>query len=266
MVLLRVNHRRERLLRTFVAHLCLEPSWRTFVSNLCFEPPSRTIIDVTSHMDPRDDDALAARRRQMVEQQIRRRGVADPRVLAALERVPRHLFVRPEDEPVAYADSPLAIGHDQTISQPYIVGYMTEALRLEPEARVLEIGTGSGYQAAVLAELVAAVYTIETVSPLAARAAALLGDLGYDNVHVRDGDGYGGWPEQAPFDAIIVTAAPDHLPDPLVAQLKPGGRLVIPIGDADQELSVFVSVGGRLREDARLPVRFVPLTRRPPAQ
>lgn len=187
-------------------------------------------------------------------------------VIAAMRTVERHQFVPQSERRNAYQNRPLPIGYGQTISQPYIVAYMTAALQLGPEARVLEIGTGSGYQTAVLAELVAAVFTIETVSPLAAHAAALLRTLGYANVHVRDGDGYGGWPEQAPFDAIIVTAAPDHIPDALVEQLQPGGRLVIPIGDADQELYAFVSVNGVLREEARLPVRFVPLTRRPPAQ
>jgi protein-L-isoaspartate(D-aspartate) O-methyltransferase len=212
-----------------------------------------------------DDDA-AVRRRQMVEEQIRRRGVNDPRVLAALEKVPRHAFVRPGDEHLAYTDSPLAIGHGQTISQPYIVAYMSEALKLRPDARVLEIGTGSGYQAAVLGELVAEVYTIEIVTPLAERAAGILRTLGYENIHVRDGDGYAGWPDKAPFDAIVVTAAPDHVPEPLVDQLAPGGRLVIPVGEVDQDLYVFVRTETGLREEARLPVRFVPLTRRPPSQ
>ena len=216
--------------------------------------------------DPAAEEELAERRRQMVDEQIRRRGIVDPRVLAALETVPRHAFVPPGEERAAYADSPLAIGHGQTISQPYIVAYMTEALRLDPAARVLEIGTGSGYQAAVLAELVGEVYTIETVPVLAARAASLLRALGYDNVHAREGDGYAGWPEHAPFDAVIVTAAPDHIPDALVDQLRVGGRLAIPVGDVEQDLFVFVRTDGGLREEARVPVRFVPLTRRPSAQ
>lgn len=210
------------------------------------------------------DAELGARRHQMVDEQIRARGVHDPRVLAAIERVPRHAFVLPGDEQAAYADSPLGIGYGQTISQPYIVAYMTEALKLTPDARVLEIGTGSGYQAAVLGELVAEVYTIEIVTPLAERAANVLRTLGYDNVRVRDGDGYAGWPEYAPFDAVIVTAAPDHIPDALVEQLAQGGRLVIPVGEVDQDLFVLVRTEQGLREEARLPVRFVPLTRRPP--
>ncbi len=225
----------------------------------CAAPPSRD-------GQPGDEEDFAAKRRQMVDQQIRARGVREARVLAAMEKVPRHRFVLPEDEHVAYADSPVAIGHGQTISQPYIVAYMTEALRLSPAARVLEIGTGSGYQAAVLAELVATVYTIEIVAPLAQRAARLLADLRYLNVHVRDGDGYAGWPDEAPFDAVIVTAAPDHIPDALVEQLKIGGRLVIPVGEAEQDLFVYVRTEVGMREEARIPVRFVPLTRRPPAQ
>jgi protein-L-isoaspartate(D-aspartate) O-methyltransferase len=216
--------------------------------------------------DRPSDDELAVQRRLMVDQQIHARGIGDPRVLAAMESVPRHAFVLPGDEHLAYADSPLAIGHNQTISQPYIVAYMTEALRLTPSARVLEIGTGSGYQAAVLGALVADVYTIETVPALAARAASVLERLGRANVHVREGDGYGGWPDQAPFDAIIVTAAPDHIPDALVQQLAIGGRLVIPVGEFDQDLFVFVRTDRGLQEEARIPVRFVPLTRRPPAQ
>lgn len=214
---------------------------------------------------PSESD-LETRRRQMVEQQIRARGVRDPRVLAAMEKVPRHAFVLPGNEHAAYSDSPLAIGHSQTISQPYIVAYMTEALRLAPDARVLEVGTGSGYQAAVLGELVAEVYTIEIVPPLAERASQVLARLGYENVHVRAGDGYGGWPDRAPFDAVIVTAAPDHVPEALVEQLRVGGRLVIPVGEADQDLFVFMRTEQGLREEARLPVRFVPLTRRPPPQ
>lgn len=216
--------------------------------------------------DPHDDE-LAAKRRLMVDQQIRARGVSDPRVLAAIETVPRHAFVQPGDEHLAYADSPLAIGFEQTISQPYIVGYMTEALQLTPDARVLEIGTGSGYQTAVLAELVAEVYTVETVAPLAARARERLQRLGHQNVHLREGDGHAGWPEAAPFDAVIVTAAPDRIPQPLVDQLKIGGRLIIPVGEPEQQdLLVLTRTDRGLSEEARIPVRFVPLTRRPSAQ
>lgn len=216
--------------------------------------------------DRPSDDELAVQRRLMVDQQIHARGIRDPGVLAAMASVPRHAFVLSGDEHLAYADSPLGIGHNQTISQPYIVAYMTEAMRLTPRDRVLEIGTGSGYQAAVLGALAADVYTIETVPELAARAAAVLERLGCANVHVREGDGYAGWADKAPFDAIIVTAAPDHIPDALVEQLAMGGWLVIPVGEFEQDLFVFVRTDRGLREEARIPVRFVPLTRRPPTQ
>lgn len=210
------------------------------------------------------DDVHAARRARMVEEQIRARGVRDAHVLAAMQAVPRHRFVPDELRDDAYGDFPLPIGFSQTISQPYIVAFMTEALQVGPQAKVLEIGTGSGYQAAVLGEIAAEVYTIEIVSPLAARSAALLEELGYANVHVRDGDGYAGWPEEAPFDAIMVTAAPDHVPQPLVDQLAVGGRMVIPVGVVEQELRVLTKQeDGSLREGERMPVRFVPLTRRP---
>ncbi len=174
-----------------------------------------------------DWEALRAR---MVEQQIERRGVRSPQVLAAMHRVPRHEFVPSSLRHEAYHDYPLPIGFGQTISQPYIVAAMTEALALRPSDKVLEIGTGSGYQAAVLAELVSNVYSIEIIPELAQRAAADLFRLGYTNVHVRTGDGYAGWPEHAPFDAIIVTCAPENIPPPLVQQLADGGRMVIPVG------------------------------------
>jgi protein-L-isoaspartate(D-aspartate) O-methyltransferase len=209
------------------------------------------------------DDVFKRRRHEMVDTQMRAHGITDARVLAAMEKVPRHRFVRESDLDSAYGDFPLSIGLGQTISQPYIVAYMTEALALKPDAKVLEIGTGSGYQAAVLGELVREVYTIEIVSELAQRSTRLLKQLGYHNVHVRDGDGYAGWPEYAPFDAIIVTAAPDHIPQPLIDQLKVGGRLVVPVGRGDQDLLVMTRTPDGLREEQRLPVRFVPLTRKP---
>lgn len=208
-----------------------------------------------------DEARLAERRRQMVATQLRARDVRDPRVLAAMERVPRHRFVRDADIELAYGDHPLDVGYGQTISQPYIVGYMTEQLALPQGARVLEIGTGSGYQTAVLAELAADVYTIEIVPELAERAGRLLESLGYRNVHTRFGDGYAGWEEVAPFDAIIVTAAPDHIPQALVEQLAVGGRLAVPVGRGDQDLIVFTKTPDGLKEQSRLPVRFVPLTR-----
>jgi protein-L-isoaspartate(D-aspartate) O-methyltransferase len=208
-----------------------------------------------------DEQLLAAGRRQMVETQLRARGIRDERVLDAMGRVPRHQFIRDVDRSLAYGDHPIAVGFGQTISHPYIVAYMTEQLALPAGARVLEIGTGSGYQTAVLAELAADVYTIEIVPELAEQSATRLAGLGYRNVHARFGDGYGGWKEAAPFDAIIVTAAPDHLPPALVGQLSIGGRLAVPVGRGDQDLIIFTKTPEGLKEQSRLPVRFVPLTR-----
>jgi protein-L-isoaspartate(D-aspartate) O-methyltransferase len=201
------------------------------------------------------------RREQMVEHQIRARGIEDPLVLDAMRRVERHRFVPDRERDLAYGDHPVDIGFGQTISQPYIVGYMTAALALHRDTRVLEVGTGSAYQTAVLAEIAREVYSIEVVPEHAARARDLLAALGYANVHVRQGDGYGGWPEAAPFDAIIVTAAPDHVPSPLVDQLGIGARLVVPVGVFTQELLVLTRTEQGLREDDRLGVRFVPLVR-----
>ena len=200
----------------------------------------------------------------MIEKQLRPRGIDDPRVLRVMAKVPREKFVAKELESRAYEDRPLPIGFGQTISQPFIVAFMTQALKPKPTDRVLEIGTGSGYQAAVLGELVREVYTIEIVRPLAQRAAVVLNALGYKNVLVKGGDGYKGWPEHAPFDAIIVTAAPDHVPQPLVEQLKEGGRMVIPVGKTfAQQLKVLEKRGGAVKETAVIPVKFVPLTRDP---
>ena len=201
-------------------------------------------------------------RDEMVDRQIAARGVRDARVLAALRRVPRHRFVPPELASESYDDRPLPIGHRQTISQPYIVAAMSEAIRPEPDDRVLEIGTGSGYQAAVLAELVAEVYTIEIVAPLGDEARRTLEALGYRNVKVRIGDGFAGWPEAAPFDAIVVTAAPEVIPPPLLEQLAPGGRLVIPVGDAWQELRLVTKTPSGFETETLMPVRFVPMTGR----
>jgi len=187
--------------------------------------------------------------------------IRDARVLTALRKVPRHRFVPEALRAHAYENRPLPIGEDQTISQPFVVALMTELLELDAGSRVLEIGTGSGYQAAVLAELAGDVYTIEIVEPLAIRAAATLKALGYDRIHVRTGDGYRGWPEAAPFDAILVTCAPDHVPGPLQEQLAEGGRLVIPVGSrGDQELVVVEKEGGRLIRRDVIRVRFVPMT------
>jgi protein-L-isoaspartate(D-aspartate) O-methyltransferase len=215
-----------------------------------------------------DDAEFDSRRRAMVEEiTAQHAGLAgrfDARVKDALARVPRHLFVPPEQQPYAYENRPLPIGHGQTISQPYVVAFMTDVLRLGKQDRVLEIGTGSGYQAAVLAELVRSVFTIEIVEPLAAEARQRLDRLGYRNVEVRTGDGYKGWSESAPFDAIMVTAGADEVPPPLLQQLKPGGRMVIPVGPAGslQYLTLIEKqADGSIRSRRILPVRFVPFTR-----
>lgn len=207
------------------------------------------------------EDAYRSQRAAMVDEQIRRRGVRDPRVLEAMRAVPRHRFVPEPLRYLAYADRPLPIGQGQTISQPFIVAYMSEALEVAPTQRVLEIGTGSGYQAAVLSRLARDVYTIEIVPELARRAAATLKTLGYANVHVREGDGYAGWPEQAPFARIMVTAAPETVPPPLVEQLASGGRMVIPVGDREQWLTVIEKTPRGVVERRTIPVAFVPFTR-----
>jgi len=205
---------------------------------------------------------FAAQRQRMVEQQLKARGIKDERVLAAMGKVPREEFVPPESRDASYEDGPLPIGYDQTISQPYIVAFMTEQLRLQPGDRVLEIGTGSGYQAAILAELVSEIYSVEIVEPLARAAEATLQRLSYKNVHVKVGDGYKGWPAAAPFDAIIVTCAPDKVPQPLIDQLKDGGRMVIPVGERfAQQLYLLEKKNGQLKESVTLPVRFVPMAR-----
>jgi protein-L-isoaspartate(D-aspartate) O-methyltransferase len=195
----------------------------------------------------------------MVAGQIEERGIRDARTLAAMRQVPRHLFVPPALAGDAYGDHALPIGHGQTISQPYVVAFMTEALGLRGGDTVLEVGTGSGYQAAVLAEIAAHVYTIEIVAPLAEEARERLARLGYRNVEVRAGDGYQGWPEKAPFDAVMVTAAAPRVPEPLKQQLKDGGRLVIPVGESDQEVMVITRKGTGYAEERVLPVRFVPM-------
>jgi protein-L-isoaspartate(D-aspartate) O-methyltransferase len=202
-------------------------------------------------------------RTTMVEEQIIARDIKSPRVLEAMRTVPRHEFVPAAWRAGAYEDTPLPIGHDQTISQPYIVAYMSEALDLDPSHRVLEIGTGSGYQAAILGELAKEVFTIEIVEPLAVRARDTLARLGYKNVHVRAGNGYLGWPEEAPFDRVMVTAAPDEVPPALVTQLKVGGLMAIPVGTGAQELRILRRTAKGLETLRTLPVRFVPMTGKP---
>jgi protein-L-isoaspartate(D-aspartate) O-methyltransferase len=214
----------------------------------------------TTPASPAGAATRADERSRMVDEQIAERGIDDPRLLAALRRVRRHELVPPDVRPDAYGDGPLAIGYGQTISQPYVVAFMTDALALEPGDRVLEVGTGSGYQAAVLAELAREVWTIEIVEPLAKRAERDLARLGYQNVHVRAGDGYRGWPEHAPFDAIIVTAAPDHVPEPLIEQLAVGGRMVLPVGTGTQELVLVERTPEGVKQSRLLGVRFVPMT------
>lgn len=206
-------------------------------------------------------DDLREERLKMVELQIAARGIADSRVLEAMRRVPRHEFIPEGYRDEAYGDHPVPIGHDQTISQPYIVAFMTEALKVEPGDRVLEVGTGSGYQAAVLAEMKVKVYTIEIIEPLGKRALKTLQQLGYgDTVQARIGDGYSGWADEAPFDGIIITAAPPELPSPLVKQLAEGGRLVAPVGRFYQELRIYTKKDGAIELLETLPVRFVPMT------
>ena len=199
-------------------------------------------------------------REQMVEQQIRQRGINDKNVLAAMKSVPRHLFVPQSLANRAYEDTPLPIGFNQTISQPFVVAYMTEIATLTEEAKVLEIGTGSGYQAAVLAEISSEVFSIEILPTLATRSRNLLHDLGYHNLTVKAGDGYQGWPEEAPFDAIIVTAAPNHVPPALIEQLAIGGKIVIPVGRVQQEMTIITKTDDGTSTVQTLPVRFVPMT------
>jgi protein-L-isoaspartate(D-aspartate) O-methyltransferase len=210
-------------------------------------------------------DEYARERQNMVQRQIADRGVRDPEVLSAMRNVPRHFFVPPRSRSDAHADSPLPIGHGQTISQPYIVALMTELLEVGPDDKVLEIGTGSGYQAAVLSELTPHVFSMEILEVLHQSASVRLRGLGYTTIVTRRADGYHGWPEAGPFDAVIVTAAAGHVPPPLTAQLKPGGRMAIPVGPVygtQHLLLITKDDQGRLRTRSVLPVRFVPMTGR----
>ncbi|MGQ9636873.1 MAG: protein-L-isoaspartate(D-aspartate) O-methyltransferase [Thermodesulfobacteriota bacterium] len=219
-----------------------------------------TCVKGEKNSDRGQREDFKAMRERMVETQIKVRGVKDPRVLSAMLKVERHLFVPKEYQNSAYNDQPLPIGEGQTISQPYIVALMTELLELKGEEKVLEVGTGSGYQAAILAELAKEVYTIEIIESLANSAKTILSKLGYKNIYVKIGDGYLGWPEVSPFDAIIVTCAPDHIPQPLIDQLKEGGRLVIPVGTYSQELKKITKRHGQLDIEDVIPVIFVPMT------
>lgn len=207
------------------------------------------------------DSTREVERGRMVEQYIVPRGMNDPALLAAMRHVPRHRFVPGQYSLFAYVDGPLPIGHGQTISQPSLVAEMTAHLQLKKTDKVLEVGTGSGYQAAVLAELAGQVFTVEIVEPLARQAAQTLADLGYRNVWVRVGDGYEGWPEEAPFDAVIVTAAPDHVPQPLLDQLAVGGRLILPVGTYSQTLELYRRTETGYERKTLMLVRFVPLVR-----
>jgi protein-L-isoaspartate(D-aspartate) O-methyltransferase len=221
------------------------------------------VLFAPSAINAQDAGNFARLRERMVTQQIIARGIEDPWVIAAMRKVPRHLFVPESNRAFSYGDNPLPIGEGQTISQPYVVAFMTEALGLRPEARVLEIGTGSGYQAAILAELVKEIYTIELIEKLGKRATKTLDILGYRNIHVKIGDGYKGWPEKAPFDAVIVTCAPEEVPKALIEQLRDGGRMIIPVGPAGavQKLVRGIKKNGRLETREVMHVRFVPMVK-----
>jgi len=232
----------------------------TLAAGDCKQSPGTAAKGKEPNMSTDPEQRLAKKREDMVKHQIEDRGVKDQLVLQAMRKVPRHRFVPEDFVPEAYNDYPLPIGHNQTISQPYIVAFMTEQLALKGGEKVLEVGTGSGYQAAVLAEIAAEVFSIEIICELADSAEQRLKALGYKNISVRCGDGYQGWPDQAPFDAIIVTAAPEKIPKPLLDQLKPGGRMIIPVGTLAQELVLVSKLkDGRFEEKNVLPVRFVPM-------
>jgi protein-L-isoaspartate(D-aspartate) O-methyltransferase len=222
----------------------------------CVSDPPRPMKSLATQSDV---EAAATSREQMVKHQLESRGIRDPRVLKAMRKVPRDKFVLPEFRSRAYDDGALPIGYDQTISQPYIVAFMTEALQLIGKERVLEIGTGSGYQAAVLAELVPEVYSVELIEPLARRAEKTLTELGYTNFKIRVGNGYEGWPAHAPYDAIVVTAAPAEIPPALIDQLKMNGRMILPVGIGTQDLILVKKTPGGIVQQDLIPVRFVPM-------
>ena len=218
-------------------------------------------IGRTDEPKPKVDDTRAAARNKMVQQHLVERGIKDPRVLEAFRTVPRHLFLPADTQRMAYDDESIPIGEGQTITPPYDVAYMTEQLEPKPTDKVYEVGTGSGYQASILSRVVKDVYSVEIHPPLGKRAAKVIGDLGYTNVHTRIGDGYAGWPDAAPFDAVIVTCAPSAVPPPLVEQLKEGGRMVIPLGGKfDQRVHIMIKKDGKLVDLASRPTLFVPMT------
>ena len=230
-------------------------------ATLLLPTPVRADEPVAAEDRPGAADPFVAARARMVQRHLAERGIADERVLEAFRTVPRHLFVPEAYQRLSYDDESIPIGEGQTITPPFDVAFMTEALELESTDRVYEVGTGSGYQASILGQLAAEVYSVEIHEPLAARAAAVIGELDYENIHTRPGDGYLGWPEAAPFDKVIVTCAPEAIPPPLVEQLKEGGRMVIPIGSRfDQKVYVFDKRDGELVGEAIRPTLFVPMT------
>ncbi|MCS7237432.1 MAG: protein-L-isoaspartate(D-aspartate) O-methyltransferase [Thermoguttaceae bacterium] len=238
----------------------MPPAMESLAVDTSKTPPPSVDELISSRLSDEEPYFLEARRTMLVRD-LMGRDITDLAVLRAMGRVPRQKFVRPEDIDLAYADHPLPIGYDQTISQPYIVALMTQLARPKADSRALDVGTGSGYQAAVLAEICKEVYSIEIIPALAESAAERLNELGYKNITVRHGDGYRGWPEKAPFDVIIVAAAPDHVPQPLIDQLAPGGRLVLPVGRWYQQLVVVEKLpDGTVRQTTGIPVSFVPMT------
>jgi protein-L-isoaspartate(D-aspartate) O-methyltransferase len=231
--------------------------------SFCNSANLQNSVEAQTQNPNNEKDRYKRERLKMVEEHIRARGIESESVLRAMMKVPRHKFVPEPLEKQAYIDSPLPIGLNQTISQPFIVAYMTEAADISKKDKVLEIGTGSGFQAAILGELAREVYTIEIIPELGERSKQTLQEMGYKNVFVKTGNGYLGWPEQAPFDAILVTAAPDQIPQTLIDQLAVGGKMVIPVGNADQEMIVMKKTKRGVTEKRTMKVRFVPMTGKP---
>jgi protein-L-isoaspartate(D-aspartate) O-methyltransferase len=264
-----------RILRAFIKIYCGDHMIAAFVLGLCLSSlllpgcATRKLPDTASGSQQTKSttgDQFDDQRRRMVEEQIRARGIKNNAVLDAMMKVPRHRFVPAKIAHSAYHDNPLPIGQGQTISQPYIVAYMSEAAEISKSDKVLEIGTGSGYQAAILGELAKEVYTIEILPELAERARQTLSELGYKNVNVKTGNGYEGWAEHAPYDAIVVTAAPDKVPQALVDQLAVNGTMVIPVGQMNQDMMIITKTPQGVIEKRTIPVRFVPMTGKPQKQ